>query len=135
MHCAQDSSEFLTQLMVLFSLIEQIDQCLLSIVYLTGKTGVNKRSSFLELTYILNISVCPYPSPLVTTLFSSVTLYIMDGSSDTFSMNMGEVVIFWIWASRNTSSVCKATQRIRRTSSEYNRGGQNASYSIIITDD
>uniref|UniRef100_A0A0E9PY92 Uncharacterized protein n=1 Tax=Anguilla anguilla TaxID=7936 RepID=A0A0E9PY92_ANGAN len=29
----------------------------------------------------------------------------MDGSRDTFSMNIGEVVMFWIWASRKTSSV------------------------------
>lgn len=35
-------------------------------------------------------------SPSAVTVLSSVTLYIMDGSSDTFSMNMGEVVMFWI---------------------------------------
>lgn len=47
----------------------------------------------------------PYPWSWCVTVLSSVTLYIMDGSSDTFSMNMGDVVMFWIWASRNTSSV------------------------------
>lgn len=41
----------------------------------------------------------------MATVLSSVTLYMMDGSSDTFSMNMGDVVMFWICASRNTSSV------------------------------
>lgn len=37
-----------------------------------------------------------YLSSSAVTVLSSVTLYIMDGSSDTFSMNMGEVVMFWI---------------------------------------
>uniref|UniRef100_A0A0E9UAH6 Uncharacterized protein n=1 Tax=Anguilla anguilla TaxID=7936 RepID=A0A0E9UAH6_ANGAN len=41
-----------------------------------------------------------YPSSPETTVLSSETLYIMDGSRDTFSMNIGEVVMFWIWASR-----------------------------------
>lgn len=37
-----------------------------------------------------------YLSSSAVTVLSSVTLYIMDGSSETFSMNMGEVVMFWI---------------------------------------
>ena len=39
---------------------------------------------------------CFYSASLEVTVLSSVTLYIMDGSRETFSMNMGEVVMFWI---------------------------------------
>lgn len=39
---------------------------------------------------------CFYSVSLDVTTLSSVTLYIMDGSRETFSMNMGEVVMFWI---------------------------------------
>ncbi len=39
---------------------------------------------------------CFYPPPSDMTMLSSVTLYIMEGSRETFSMNMGEVVMFWI---------------------------------------
>ncbi len=48
-----------------------------------------------------------YLSSLADTLLSSVTLYIIEGSRETFSMNIGDVVMFWICASRNTSSVCR----------------------------
>lgn len=33
---------------------------------------------------------------MAATVLSSVTLYIMEGSNETFSINMGEVVMFWI---------------------------------------
>lgn len=39
---------------------------------------------------------CFYSVSLDVIVLSSVTLYIMDGSRETFSMNMGEVVMFWI---------------------------------------
>lgn len=39
---------------------------------------------------------CFYSVSLDVMVLSSVTLYIMDGSRETFSMNMGEVVMFWI---------------------------------------
>lgn len=39
---------------------------------------------------------CFYSASLDVIVLSSVTLYIMDGSRETFSMNMGEVVMFWI---------------------------------------
>lgn len=35
-----------------------------------------------------------HPSSPYATVLSSVTLYIMEGSRETFSMNMGEVVMF-----------------------------------------
>lgn len=35
-----------------------------------------------------------YHSPAWLTEFNSATLYIIDGSNETFSINMGEVVIF-----------------------------------------
>lgn len=37
-----------------------------------------------------------YSSSPSETMLSSVTLYIMEGSRETFSMNIGEVVMFWI---------------------------------------
>lgn len=39
---------------------------------------------------------CVYSVSLDEMVLSSVTLYIMDGSRETFSMNMAEVVMFWI---------------------------------------
>lgn len=56
-----------------------------------------------------------YHSPAWLTEFNSATLYIIDGSNETFSINMGEVVIFWIWASRNTSSVWRYEKNIHQS--------------------
>lgn len=63
---------------------------------LEEKHGLKKKSRKFPLGCVAVTLRCFYSVSLDVTMLSSVTLYIMDGSRETFSMNMGEVVMFWI---------------------------------------